>query len=262
LNYYNCHSSRSYLDKPDILNTYLRELFHFVYNILPDDKEVMIICREAHKEAIKSYIDKEFSPIRAGMMHLIHWGEHKGINEFSTVEYFFTIGMLYRDPNKLAANILGQMGNINGAMSINVLHEVQMSLQTESMYQAISRCNSRRLNDGFAGTSHLYVFHPKKDQAAIDGLIDICPGIQVTEYKPKHLNKLNYQSNSAGYLSMSELMMSFLKDFVGDMISIKELKKRTSINTGGSTWRRARKHFLDEQFEWELNSGGRSFVRI
>jgi hypothetical protein len=255
-------SSRNYLSKREAWEKYKKEFMYILQHEIPKDEEVLAITFKERDGVIdfKREILEAADSLGFGYrerVHVITYGSHKGVNKFSHVRYFITMGVQYRDVPELMASIMGQRRSLEHVTNPEV-RAVQLSEQGDLLYQGISRCYLRRTVDGVAGEMYVYLFHWEVEQVG-EILRERMPSIQFEAYTPRYL--LPDTHGDAQYPEVAERIVEYLDTLpMGeDKVSTRTLRKAIGYEGTDKVWKKALKHVEKIQVEWLLQ--GRSFKR-
>jgi len=257
VNRLNVYSSRSALEND--LDDYIKEVVGIIGGI-PLDQDVLILGFKDGKVKMK---DKLYAALGKTLgdtsrLHYLSYGAHKAVNNFSHVKYVITFGILYRDINDMAAQLVAQQRDISAPVTQRQAEEARASEMAQLLYQALSRGSCRRTIDGISAEMNVWLMLPNKDELVIDILKRQFTGATFLHTDTTFLASLN---------DGREDLIRRLNEYLGELplktnkISIKKLKDAVApkVSKESQSWRFAVMELKNQNVNWVVQD--RSLVR-
>jgi hypothetical protein len=150
------------------------------------------------------------------------WGQETALNQYSYCSNVIFAGVLYRSRWDLTAQIVGESDNLTADINDSILREVLASELCHSLYQAISRGSSRKLIDGAACKSDVYLIISNDKVKGY--LTKIMPGLRWENWKGSHLTK-----NPNKKETVKQAVNEYLNCYRGEAISVCKLKEELEM---------------------------------
>ena len=255
----NVKSSRTAIEN-DLFDEYIDEICHLVKNEIPNDEEVLIFH---FKQRGVNFIDRlknEFysQGISLSRIKLLSWGQHKASNAYSHIKYVICYGFMRRDKADIRASVVAQTGDMKFNLTNDIVNDALYSEMSDMLFQGLSRCNCRYVNDG---DMTAYLFLPKRDKAVLDSLKTVMPNVSIEEYDQKYLPEYRKADNTDGE-SLGETICELMDELPDDIhrMTFNKLRKEILVEPiSRSTWNSARHYAENNLVGW--NREGNTFVR-
>jgi hypothetical protein len=244
---------RSYVEH---LRTGMRERYDH-------DWEGTIFCHQDREGQIATELERLVHETGWGVkpIHLLHWGQHRASNRYKEAKWTFLWGVNYLPRSALAAAVVGQTGRLDYRFLDREIDALQESELAESIYPAVSRGNSRTVNDGEAGAQLVELVLPEREMRNVRPLLEMAmPGVKISEVKPAYFQAM-LRSNASSYIEMADRIAEFLKNLPEEMVKIakRKVNEALGLNANRSVYRNAERYLSQLVTAWR--SKGRSFVR-
>jgi len=234
-------------DQGTVHNEAVREqLLGLVRSEYPRDQELVIF----HHKSNASYINETLKMVRdirgvdGAPVHLLHFGLHRSSNDYRNAQRVFFWGVQYRDRLELAASLYAQFDRSVLTLSEDEVRSVLISEVAESIYQAMSRGNSRQLIDGRAGRQVIDLPMNRKDWIDVRPLLEtVMPGVQVTETTNAASSTANGMRERK-VLELVDAIAQYLSNVPADQSVVSSRKVRQAVLPNGTAndpvWRDAK----------------------
>jgi hypothetical protein len=244
---------RSYVEH---LRTGMRERYDH-------DWEGTIFCHQDREGQIAAELERLVNETGWGVkpIHLLHWGQHRASNRYKESKWTFLWGVNYLPRSALAAAVVGQTGRLDYRFLDREIDALQESELAESIYQAISRGNSRTVNDGEAGAQLVELVLPEREMRNVQPLLEMAmPGVNISQVKPAYFRAAT-RSNALPYMDVAEAIGEFLKNLPAEVVKIakRKVNEALGLQANRSVYRNAERYL--SQFLTAWRPEGRSFVR-
>jgi hypothetical protein len=240
---------------------YIDEVKHIIYIRIPKGEPVLIFTHKELKEKISSALAAPGLNVK-----VLHWGAHRASNEFSNYKYVITVGVLYRDPQELAASIIGQTQRLDCPLNDSQIQHVQHSEMADMLYQAFSRGACRRTINGKAASQDIYLLLPEKE---LKPMLDILPlamkDVKLPIYRPQYLPP---SSKATRYIWIAGKIAEILRaqhPAVGT-VSVQKIRLQVEsmigqkMSSNSKPWKNAVGHAADHVEGWHKVNN--SFERV
>lgn len=182
------------------------------------------------------------------------WGQETALNQYSYCSNVIFAGVLYRSLRDLTAQIAGESDNLTADIDDSILSEVLASELSHCLYQAISRGSSRKLINGAACKSDVYLII--SNDKVKDYLTQIMPNLRWENWKGIYLTKDPNKKET-----VKQAVNEYLDCYPGHVISVSKLKGELKLKgCHDNTFTSGLEIALAENNEWKRKE--RSIVRL
>ena len=172
------------------------------------------------------------------------WGQETALSQYSYCPNVVFAGVLHRSLLDLSANTAGENDNLTVDLDNAALNDTRDSEVAHCLYQAMSRGASRRMFNGVARHSNIYLIHG--NGKIKDLLNDVMPGARWETWEGKYLTKKQTKMEN-----VMEAIMAFLNVCTDLRISVRELRKQTGLDDiHRNTFNRGLKKALEKLSGW------------
>jgi len=229
---------------------YCKEIAALLAETIPSQDDVLFFCHGEVEDELRKRV-ADWQQERRGTLHVAHWGEHRATNQFAECKWVITVGVLYLDLQTVAAWIIGQVGDLAYTFDDREVRRVHWSEQAETIYQAISRGNSRKTVKGIAGQQVVYLFLPKRDQEhVLPALQEVMPGIKTTVYEARFLKRDRKVGTQAEQVAISVVdFVMTLSEHMSE-ISVRDIAIAFGFETNSRSWREGIRRAEEELIGW------------
>lgn len=191
----------------------------------------------------------------APLINFLTWGQERATNRFAHCKHVILAGLMTLPTQVMAAKIAGQRQDDSAPVTADTIREVQVGEHAHSIYQAVSRGNSRTTQNFRAGKMDVYLFHHALGPIQQE-LRKRMPDARWTLRVPAHMNgKLNRTEKAAVAVA------GILSQCSENEISFKAVRKE--IKATPDVWKAAAK--LAPAYTglaWAIGDSGRMFIRL
>jgi hypothetical protein len=181
----------------------------------------LIFCHKERKESVQQQEGLAREVMKwAKPISVLHWGQHRATSEYRDSRWLLFWGVQYLPQFAIAAAIIGQTGRLDHRFLRGEIDAIQESEIAESIYQAISRGNSRNVENGEAGAQLVDLVLPDEHMRNVRPLLEqAMPGVRITELRASYFPKIS-RSNAAGYIALAERIAALLNGLPRTMVRI------------------------------------------
>jgi hypothetical protein len=173
------------------------------------------------------------------------WGQETARNEYSYCSNVIFAGVLHRSYLDLSASTAGENEDLTVKIDQSDLSETRNSEVAHCIYQALSRGASRKVSNGVAGKSNVYLIH--NDRKIKDLLDVVMPEAKWVKWEGKFLTKEPTKAED-----VQEAVKAFLATYEGQSISVQKLKKEAGLSdVQRHTFNRALTKALEGTANWK-----------
>ncbi len=177
------------------------------------------------------------------------WGSETSSSQFSYASNMIFAGVLHRNMLDLAANLVGQKGNLWAMVDHTELRRILNSEIAHSVYQALCRGSCRTMVDNQAKAMKAWIMHSDDGSLRL-ALDEVMPGMKWCNWEPQHLKTSATDGPRGRHVRLIKAYLDALEQTV-QSISIQRMRADLGVTPKAATFSRAVGDYLEAYPMWE-----------